>query len=94
MFGNNTRHSFSGLKLDLVLVGKEGIIAKRLTVDAAPPPGDKTSVKLFDIEGLSCDSIGRILFNDALDCKDKSGEIANCVAQIKPTSRSDVPLVK
>ncbi len=88
VFENSTQHNFSGLTLDLVLFDKAGIITKRLAVDAAPLPADKTSVKLFDIEGLACDS------NDVLNCKDESGEIANCVAQITPASRSDVPLVK
>jgi hypothetical protein len=94
VFENTTQHNFSGLTLDLVLFDKAGIVAKRLAVDAAPLLADKTSVKLFDIEGLACNSIGRMLINDALNCKDESGEIANCVAQIKPASRSDVPLVK
>jgi hypothetical protein len=94
VFNNHTSHSFSGLTLDLFLFDKKGIIAKRLAVDAAPLPADKTSVKLFDIEGLACNSVGRILVNDVLDCQDETGERQDCVALIEPASRSDVSLVK
>lgn len=94
VFENQTARSFSGLTLDLVMFDGEGVIAKRLAVNAAPLPSNKTSVKLFDIEGLECANVDRILINDVLDCQDESGEVSNCVAQIEPTSRSDASLVK
>jgi hypothetical protein len=94
VFRNQTAHDFSELTLDLVMFDNDGIIAKRLAVDAAPLPAGKTSVKLFDIEGLACDGIGRILINDALDCQGGSGKISDCVALIEPSSRSEVPMVK
>ncbi len=94
VFENQTQRSFSGLTLDLVMFDKEGVIAKRLAVNAAPLPADKTSVKLFDIEGLACDNIGRILVNDVLDCQDESGDVSDCVGLIDASSRSDVALNK
>lgn len=94
VFENQTASNFSGLTLDLVMFDGEGVIAKRLAVDAAPLPADKTSVKLFDIDGLECANVNRILINDVLDCQDESGEISNCVAQIEPASRADAALVK
>jgi hypothetical protein len=94
VFENRTGTSFSGLTLDLVMFDSEGVIAKRLAVDAAPLPAEKTSVKLFDIEGLACANIGRILINDALDCVDEGGEISECVTRIEPSSRSQAPLIK
>jgi hypothetical protein len=94
VFDNQTPHSFSGLTLDMVMFDKEGVISKQLAIDAAPLPVDKTSVKVFDIDGLSCDNIGRILVNDVFDCQDESGERKDCVALIKPASRSEVPLIK
>lgn len=94
VFENQTGHSFSGLTLDLVMFDKDGIIANRLAVDAAPLPAQKTSVKLFDIGDLACKDIGRILLNDVLDCRDEGGKVPNCVALIKPSSRADVALQK
>jgi hypothetical protein len=94
VFENQTPHSFSQLALDLVMFDKDGVIAKRLAVDVAPLPAGKTSVKLFDIEDLACDGIGRILVNDAIDCQEDGGKISDCVALIEPSSRSDVSMVK
>ncbi|MBA2408559.1 MAG: Tat pathway signal sequence domain protein [Gammaproteobacteria bacterium] len=94
VFENGTASDFSRLTLDLVMFDSEGIIATRLAVDAAPLPADKTSVKLFDIDGLECANVQRILINDVLDCQDENGEISDCVARIDTTSRADAALVK
>lgn len=94
VFANQTEQSFTGLTLDLVMFDQDGIIAKRLAVNAAPLPADKTSVKLFDIEGLACTDIGRILINDALDCQNTSGTVEDCVTLIGPSSRSEVSFDK
>lgn len=94
VFENQTGQSFSGLTLDLVMFDKDGVIAKRLAVNAAPLPAAKTSVKLFDIDGLACTDIGRILINDALDCADGDGEVPNCVALVQSSSRGEVAFEK
>jgi hypothetical protein len=94
VFENQTGQSFSGLSLDLVMFDQEGIIAKRLAVNAAPLPAAKTSVKLFDIDGLACADIGRILINDAIDCADENGDVPNCVTLIEPSARGDVAFEK
>ena len=94
VFENQTAQSFSGLTLDLVMFDQEGIISKRLAVNAAPLPANKTSVKLFDIEEVACSDIGRILINDALDCHNTSGTVQDCVTLIKPSSRGNVALNK
>jgi hypothetical protein len=94
VFENQTAQSFSGLTLDLVMFDQEGVISKRLAVNAAPLPADKTSVKLFDIEDVACTDIGRILINDALDCQNTSGTVQDCVTLIKPSSRGEVAFNK
>ncbi|MBA2491703.1 MAG: Tat pathway signal sequence domain protein [Gammaproteobacteria bacterium] len=94
VFENRTATSFSGLTLDLVMFDGEGVIARRLAVDAAPLPADKISVKLFDIDDLECANVQRILINDVLDCQDENGEVSDCVARIETRSRADAALVK
>lgn len=94
VFENETGNAFSGLTLDLILFNGDGIIARRVAVNAAPLPAGKTSVKLFDMEGLTCDAIGRILINGVLACEDESGPRTNCAALIEPASRADASLIK
>ncbi|MBU0723745.1 MAG: Tat pathway signal sequence domain protein [Alphaproteobacteria bacterium] len=87
LFENPGQSTFSEFQLDLVLFDTNGVIARRLSLDAAPLRADKTSVKLFDIEGLACERISRILLNDVLTCADDSGKRTDCVKLIQTSSR-------
>jgi hypothetical protein len=55
---------------------------------------DKRTVKLFDIDAISCDQIGSFLINDVLDCKAQSGAIPDCLAAITPSSLTKAQLTK
>ena len=95
VFENGTDSAFAALKLDLVMFGPNGVIAKRLAVDGAPVPAGKTVVKLFDIQGLGCADVARILINDVMSCRDAAGgERSDCITLIEPSSRSDVTIFK
>jgi hypothetical protein len=91
---NRSDLSFEALRLDLVMFDVEGVIARRLAVDAAPLAAGRTSVRVFGISGLACDSIGRVLLNDVLTCADAGGERADCVDRIAPDSIAGVPFIK
>lgn len=91
---NATASAFQALKLDLVLFGPDGVIARRLALDTAPLRAGKTTVKLFDIAGLACADIQRILVNDVLDCRDGHGERTDCIDTLRVSSRAGVELVK
>ena len=69
VFENATARGFSALKLDLVMFDPGGVIVKRLAVDAAPLPPGKTRLQVFDVGGLPCEEIGRVLLNDVLACE-------------------------
>lgn len=94
LFENPGQTEFTEFQLDLVLFDTNGVIARRLSLDAAPLRAEKTSVKLFDIDGLGCPKIGRILLNDMLSCADASAKRTDCLKLIKPASRVDAKFVK
>ncbi len=93
VFKNHTGSYFKEFKLDLVMFGPDGVISRRLAVDSSPLRARKTSVKLFDIEGLSCQEISLILINDVLSCRDEA-ERDDCVDLIEASSKSHVSFVK
>ncbi len=93
VFKNQTTSQFNEFKLDLVMFGADGIISRRLAVDSSPLRSNKTSVKLFDIDGLSCAGISLILINDVLSCRDEY-ERNDCVDLIDATSKGNVSFVK
>lgn len=91
---NASTTSFEGYKLDLVLFGTDGIIARRLAVDVAPLRARKKSVKLFDVEGLGCGAVGALLLNDVLGCRSSAGERTDCVDGLDVSSRAAASFTK
>lgn len=87
VFENNTGNAFVSLKLDLVMFDPNGVINKRLAVEGGPLPAGKTSVKLFDIKGVSCTDVDRVLLNDVLSCQGPAGDVDGCLDEIDTTSR-------
>ncbi len=94
LFENRSGASFESLKLDLVLFDGEGVVARRLAVEAAPLPEGKTSLKVFKIAKLPCDAIGRLLLNKFTSCGDAAGQRDDCLALTSTTARGAVPFIK
>ena len=91
---NKSASAFESLKLDVVVFDTDGIVAKRLAVEAAPLPLGKTSLKVFDIGGLPCDRVGRVLLNEVMTCADGSQERGDCLALMSTSSRAPIPFIK
>ena len=75
------------LRLDLLLFGKDGVIARRLALDVGPVPANKTMARVFDLSALPCESIGGVLLNDVLACNKGDDGRAACAARITTASR-------
>lgn len=85
---------YKEFKMELLVFDTGGIIQKWLAIDAAPLRAGKTSVKLFDVSGVTCDKIGSVLLNDVTACAGGSGEIAGCVDRVEPTSKAKATFYK
>ncbi len=59
-----------------------------------PLPAGKTSLKVFDIEGLACERLGRLLLNDVMACADASGAREGCQALVSPSARGAMEFIK
>ena len=95
VFENRGATSYDSFKIDLVLFGTDGVIARRLAVQAGPLRPSKTSVKLFDIPGLTCDRIGSVLLNDVMECQSGGTAQPDCISATEVTSRAaDVKMMK
>lgn len=90
---NLTDSQFETLVLDVVMFDNKGIVAKRLAVDIAPLPADKTRLKVFDITGLTCKNIGQLLLNNVIECQDAERKRNDCLSLLRVTSRDDVPFI-
>ncbi len=88
-------------RLDLILFGADGVIARRVALDLAPLAPHKTAVRLFDLQGQPCDAISRVLVNDVLACQfDKHDEVpaeearVACLDRLQLSSRAKAELSK
>lgn len=91
---NKSASAFEVLKIDIVIFGTGGIVEGRLAVQTAPLPQGKTSLKVFDVGGLACERIGRLLLNDVLDCADGAGARDDCLALLSTSARTAVPFIE
>ena len=94
VFDNRTNDGFDSFKLDLVLFGTDGIIIRRMAVEAAPLRPEKKAVKLFDIAGTACAAIGGVLVNDVMACHGGQREQPDCISQLTVASRVSATLMK
>lgn len=91
---NKSGSTYTALKLDLVMFQTDGVIGRRFALDLAPVKSGKTSVKLFDLDGVKCDDVGSLLINDIMDCKAGAGEEAGCLERLTVASRTRAQLSK
>jgi hypothetical protein len=94
VINNKSGTDYQELKLDLVLFKPDGVIGRRFAIDLAPLKTDKRTVKLFDIEGTSCEEVGSFLINDVMECKSASGPVTDCLKDISLSTLTKVQLAK
>lgn len=92
---NASGESYGSLKLDLFVLDRGGVVAKRLAVEAGPLASRKTQIKTFDFADLACERIGTMLVNGVLACQVGGASRDDCIDRIALTSRDpSVALIK
>ena len=94
LFRNETGMSFEGFEMSLAILDRSGVIDRLLSVDAAPLPVARTTLKLFEIPETGCAAVSEVLLHDVPVCKPENADPADCFALIDLVSRTSAPLVK
>lgn len=94
LFRNATGMSFEGFEMSIAVLDSEGIIARLLSVDAAPLPVARTTLKLFEIPGIACTDISELLVHDIPVCKPENADPMDCYAITGFESRAAARLVR
>ena len=94
MFRNKSGLTFQSFELSLAIFDQQGVIDRLLTVEAAPLPAGRTTLKLFEIPEMQCSAISEILLHDVARCEPDQGEPPDCFTIIDLLSRAGAPLVK
>jgi len=82
------------LRLDLILFGTDGVIARRVALDIGPVQPGRTQVRLFDLRDVACEGIGQILINGTILCKVAGADQPDCMDRIRTSSRLTTKLTK
>ena len=94
LFRNGTGKSFEGFEMSLAILDSNGVIDRLLSIDAAPLPIERTTLKLFAIPEISCSSISEIVLHDMASCKPQNEAETDCFQFIELQSKTNAALVK
>jgi len=94
LFRNQTGKSFEGFEMSLAILNSSGVIDRLLTIDAAPLPVARTTLKLFEIPQTSCGAISEILLHAIDSCRPQNEEQMDCYPIIDLVSRTSAALVQ
>ncbi|PTX64762.1 hypothetical protein C8N31_11531 [Sulfitobacter mediterraneus] len=94
LFRNEVGKSFEGFEMSLAILDSQGVIDRLLSIDAAPLPIERTTLKLFAIPEIACTDISEILLHDITTCKPQNEAQLDCFSFLKLTSKTTTKLVK
>lgn len=80
------------LVFETVLFGRDQQVRQLTLLDFRDLPQDRLRVRQFDVPGIACDDLGRILLNAAATCDGAGLDPAACMAGLVPQSRLDMEL--
>lgn len=94
LFRNQTDMTLEGFEMSLAILDSDGVIDRLLTIDAAPLPAARTTLKLFEVPEIECGAISEILLHDLGSCRPQNGDEMDCFPLLNLVSRTDAALVK
>ena len=94
LFRNETANSFEGFEMSLAILDSQGVIDRLLSIDAAPLPVARTTLKLFEVPEIACEDISEILLHDLTSCRPQNAEEMDCFPILTLRSKAAAALVK
>jgi len=94
LFRNEAGLTFEGFEMSLAIFDRSGVIDRLLSIDAAPLPAARTTLKLFEIPEIACADISEILLHEMPACRPQNAEEIDCFPILTLSSRTSAVLVK
>ncbi|SOC41806.1 hypothetical protein SAMN05892877_109108 [Rhizobium subbaraonis] len=88
--GNDLPQGLSKAAFEFVLFNASGTVERMVKLDFRELPQGKTKVRQFDLPGTNCDSIKRVLVNDAVSCEGEGVAAGACMSGL--VTRSSTPI--
>lgn len=93
LFRNGTELTLEGFEMSLAILDRGGVIDRLLTIDAAPLPAARTTLKLFEIPETRCAAISEILLHDLPSCRPQNEGEMDCFPLLDLVSRTNAAMV-
>ena len=87
MAQNNMDTDIEQIVFETVIFTTEGAVERLTLVDLGTLPTARPRVRAFDMTGLACEDIGRVLFNGVDICTGEGLDAATCAGALSPVSR-------
>ncbi len=94
LFRNETGKSFEGFEMSLAILDGKGVIDRLLSIDAAPLPVARTTLKLFEIPDIACTDISEMLLHEVTACRPQNEDEMDCFEILELNSKTPTALVK
>ena len=75
---------------EIALFNEVGVVDTLTVLDFKELPAGKTKVTRFDLPGLDCAKISRVLVNRATDCAGEGVDPAACMRQLVPGTKAKI----
>jgi hypothetical protein len=76
---------------EMALFDRNGVVDRLTVLDFKGLAAGKTKVSRFDLSGVDCANVGRVLINDATECAGTGTAPDACLATLKTESKSGIP---
>ncbi|WP_435370369.1 hypothetical protein [Epibacterium ulvae] len=94
LFRNGSGKSFEAFEMSLAILDQQGVIDRLLSINAAPLPVQRTTLKLFEIPDIACADISEMLLHDIPACTPQNEESMDCFSILSLSSRATAQLVQ
>lgn len=84
---NGLQGDIAALGVEAVLFGRDGRVLRLLTLDLEEAPKGRPRLRQFDLPGLDCATVGRMLVNSVAPCTGEGLDAATCQRALALRSR-------
>lgn len=75
---------------EIALFNEAGVVDRLTVLDLSELPVNKTKVARFDLAGVDCAKISRVLVNVATQCEGEGIDARACLKALKPETKSGI----
>ncbi|MBL4916913.1 hypothetical protein [Szabonella alba] len=86
---NRLGTDLAALGIEAVIFTPEGGVERLLSLDLQSAPAGRPRVRQFDLPGLDCARLGRVLVNAVTPCEGEGLAAETCAGALSLTSRND-----